>query len=167
MSPELPSSVLVDGDSEQAMPVTSVLSWWNVPRVRKESNLQLSDTIFEKHNYQKPVKRKRKQIKDDPRPEECRGNAKQLLDTLLENVRGESLGVSLLFDEQCCQPSLLSSDTNVLSTPNIKETVSAFKQSLKMTPAQLQHVEQSTLEQRYCAEWFSARRYRITASCFG
>ena len=100
LSPELPSSVLVDGDSEQAMPVTSVLSQWNVPRVRKESNLQLSDAIFEKHDYQKPVKRKRKQIKDfDSRPEECRGNAKQLLDTLLENVRGESLGVSLLFDE--------------------------------------------------------------------
>ena len=168
VSPELPSSVLVDGDSEQAMPVTSVLSQWNVPRVRKESNLQLSDAIFEKHDYQKPVKRKRKQIKDfDPRPEECRGNAKQLLDTLLENVRGESLGVSLLFDEQCCQPSLLSSDTSVPSTPNIKETVSAFKQSLKMTPAQLRHVEQSTREQRYSAEWFSVRRYRITASRFG
>ena len=55
------------------------------------------------HNFCLYSKRKRKQIKDfDPRPEECRGNAKQLLDTLLENVRGESLGVSLLFDEQCC-----------------------------------------------------------------
>ena len=57
VSPELPSSVLVDGDSEQAMPVTSVLSWWNVPRVRKVSNLQLSDAIFEKHDYQKPVEK--------------------------------------------------------------------------------------------------------------
>ena len=168
VSPELPSSVLVDGDSEQTMPVTSLLSRWNVPRVRKESNLQLSDAIFEKHDYQKPIKRKRRQIKDfDPRPEEYRGNAKELLGKLLENVRGESLGVSLLFDEQCSQPSLLSSDTSVPSTPDIKGTVKAFKQSLQMSPAQLRHVEQSTREQRYSAEWFSVRRYRITASHFG
>ena len=75
VSPGLPSSVLVDGDSEQTMPVTSLLSRWNVPRVRKESNLQMSDAIFEKHDYQKPIKRRRKQIKDfDPRPEEYRGS---------------------------------------------------------------------------------------------
>ena len=155
MSPELPSSVLVDGDSEQ----------WNVPRVRKESNLQLSDAIFEKHDYQKPVKRKRRQIKDfDPRPEEYRGNAKQLLGKLLENVRGESLGVSLLFDEQCSQSSLLSSDTSVPSRSDIKGTVEAFKQSLQMSPAQLRHVEQSTREQQCSAEWFAVHRYRITAS---
>ena len=152
VSPELPSSVLVDGDSEQTMPVTSLLSKWNVPRVRKESNLQLSDAIFEKHDYQKPIKRRRKQIKDfDPRPEEYRGNAKQLLGALLENTRGESLGVSLLFDEQCCQSSLHSSDTSVPSTSNIKETLKAFKQSLQMSPAQLRHVEQSTREQQYSA----------------
>ena len=90
--------------------------------MRKESNLQLSDAIFEKHDYQKPVKRKRRLIKDfESRPEECRGNAKQLLGKLLENVRGESLGVSLLFDEQCCQSRLLSSDTSVPSTPDIKK----------------------------------------------
>ena len=59
------------------------------------SNLQLSDAVFEKHDYQKPVKRKRRQIKDfDPRPKECRGNAKQLLGKLLDNVRGESLGAN-------------------------------------------------------------------------
>ena len=168
VSPELPSSVLVDSDSEQTVPVTSLLSRWNVPRVRKESNLQLSDAIFEKHDYDRPIKRKRQQIKDfDPRPEECRGNVKQLLGTLLENVSGESFGVSLLFDEQCCQPNLLSSDTSVPSTPDIKETVQAFKQSLQMTPAQLRHVEQCTREQRYSSEWFSVRRYRITASHFG
>ena len=36
-----------------------------------------------------------------------------------------------------------------------------------MTSAQLRHVGQSTREQRYSAEWFSVRRYRITASHFG
>ena len=100
-----------------------------MPRVRKESNLQLSDATFEKQDYQKPIKQKRKQIKDfDPRPEECRGNIKHLLGTLCENVKGESSGTSLLFDEQCCQLSLLSSNTSVPSIPDIKETVSAFKQ---------------------------------------
>jgi len=68
VSPKLPSSVLVEGGSEHTMPITSLLSKWNVPRMRKESNLQLSDAIFEKHDYQKPVKQKKKQIKDfDPR----------------------------------------------------------------------------------------------------
>ena len=61
---------LVDDDSEQTKLVISLLSKWNVPRVRKESNLQLSDAIFEKHDYQKPIKQRRKQINDfDPRPE--------------------------------------------------------------------------------------------------
>ena len=156
VSPELPSSVLVDGDSEQSMPVTSLLSRWNVPRVRKESNLQLSDAIFEKHDYQKPVKRKRRQIKDfDPRPEEYRGNAKQLLGKLLENVKGESLGVSLLFDEQCSQ----AWSSVVIPVYHLHLTSKA--------PAQLRHVEQSTREQQYSAEWFAIRRYRITASHFG
>ena len=40
--PELPTSALVDGDIERFTPLTSVLSSWNVPRSRKESNLQMS-----------------------------------------------------------------------------------------------------------------------------
>ena len=64
VSPELPSLVLVDGDSKQTMRVTSLLSRWNALGVRKDSNLQLSDTIFEKHNYLEPIKQKRKKVKD-------------------------------------------------------------------------------------------------------
>ena len=45
----------------------------------------------------------------------------------------------MLFDEHCCQPSLLNSDTSVPSTLDIKETFKAFKQSLQMSPAQLRH----------------------------
>jgi len=67
-------------------------SWRNS---RKESNLHISEAVFEKHEYQKPVKRRRKHTEEfDLRPEDCRGNAKQLLTTLLENVRRESLGIS-------------------------------------------------------------------------
>jgi len=128
MCPELPSSALVDGDSEQFISLTSVLCRWNVPTARKESNLQISEAVFEKHDYQKPVKKRRKHIEEfDPRPEDCRRNANQLLTTLLENVRGESLGISLLFDERYSQPGLLHADTSLPSTPHIQKTVEAFK----------------------------------------
>ena len=63
------------------------------------------------------------------------------------------------------KPSFLSSDTNIPSTPDIKETICAFKQSLQMTTAQ--HVKQCTREQWYSTEWFLVCRYRITASHFG
>ena len=35
-----------------------------------------------------------------------------------------------------------------------------------MSPVQLWHVEQSAREQQYSAEWFSVRRYHITALHF-
>ena len=166
--PELPTSALVDGDIERFTPLTSVLSSWNVPRSRKESNLRMSEAVFEKHDYQRSTKRRRKQIRDfDPRPEDYRGNAKSLLPALLDSVRGESLGISVLFDDKYCQETILSSDTCVPSASNIQETVVAFKQSLQMSPSQLRNIEQSTREQRESSLWFSARRYRITASHFG
>ena len=168
MCPELPSSALVDGDSEQFLPLTSVLSRWNVPRFRKESNLCMSEAVFEKFDYQKPVMRRRKQTEEfDPRPDDCRGNAKQLLGTLLDNVRGESLGISLLFDERHSQSGNLHADTSLPSTPAVKETVEAFKESLWMSPSQLRHIELSTGTQRNSPEWYSIRKYRITASRFG
>ena len=168
VQPELPSSVLVDGDIEQFTPLTSVLCSWNVPRVRKESNLRMSEAVFEKHDYQRSTKRRRKQTEDfDPRPQEYRGSAGSLLPALLDNVRGESLGISVLFDEKYRQQTIASSDTCVPATCNIKETVAAFKQSLQMSPSQIRNIEQSTREQRESSLWFAARRYRITASHFG
>ena len=168
VNPELPSSALVDGDTERFTPLTSVLSSWNVPRSRKESNLQMSDAVFEKHDYQRSTKRRRKQIGDfDPRPEDYRGGAKSLLPALLDSVRGESLGISVLFDEKYCQETILSNNTCLPSTSNIKETVTAFKESLQMSSSQLRNIEQSTREQRESSLWFAARKYRITASHFG
>ena len=70
---ELSTSALVDGNIAS---LTSVLSSWNVLRSRKESTLQMSEAVFEKRVYQRPNKRRRKQIGDfDPRPEGYRGNA--------------------------------------------------------------------------------------------
>ena len=166
--PELPTSALVDRDIEWFTPLTSVLSSWNVPRSRKESNLQMSEAVFDKHVYQRSTKRKRKQVGDfDPRPEDYRGNAKSLLPALLDGVRGESLGISILFDDKYCQETILSSDTYVPSASNIKETVFAFKQSLQMSPSQLRNIEQSAREQRESSLWFTAHSYRITAYHFG
>lgn len=167
VNPELPSSALVDGDSERFTPLTSILSSWNVPRCRKESNLQMSQAIFEKKDYQRSSRKRKQTEYFDPRPEDYRGTAKSLLPDLLESVRGESLGISVLFDEKHCQHTILSNDTYVPSLSNIKETVAAFKQSLKMSPSQLRNIEQSTRDQRESSLWFSARRYRITASHFG
>ena len=66
----------------------------------------------------------------DLRPEGYRRNTKSLLLALLDSVRGESLGLSILFDEKYCQQTISSNDTSVLSASNIKETVAAFKESL-------------------------------------
>ena len=69
--PELPTSALVDGDIERFIPHTSVLSSWNVPRSRKESNLRIPEVGFAKHDYQRSTKRTMKQIRDfDPRPKD-------------------------------------------------------------------------------------------------
>ena len=86
---------------------------------------------------------------------------------MLDSVRSESLGISILFDDKYYQETILSSDTCVSSASNIKETVVAFKQSLQMSPSHLRNIEQSTREQHKSSLWFSARRYRITASHFG
>ena len=160
MHPEIPSSALVDGDIERFSSLTSVLSSWNVPRKRKESTLKMSKAVFQKHDYQRLTKRRRKQMEDfDPRPEGYRDNAKILLPSLLDSVRGESLGVSILFDEKYCQQTISSNDTSVPSASNIKETVAAFKESLQMSSSELRNIEQSTREQCKPTLWFSVRRY--------
>ena len=161
-------TILAD-DEEEVMPVTSYLCQWKVPKKRKESNLPMSAAVFEKHDFQKQRKRRISPTEDfDPRPVECRGNAKSLLPTLLESVRGESLGVSLLFDPQYChhQTTAISSP-NISDTSKLKETVAAFKVSLKLPSDRLREIEQSTREQRHSELWFSVRRYRMTASRFG
>lgn len=87
----------------------------------------MSEAVFEKHDYQKPEKRRKKQTEEfDPRPDDCRGNAKQLLITLLDNVRGESLGISLFFDERYySQPGLLHADSKSFQGEPKNVTISA------------------------------------------
>ena len=167
LHPSLPSTSAAD-EVEESMPITSYLCQWKVPKKRKESNQPMSAINFEKHDYQNQKKRRLGPTEAfDPRPSECKGTAQNLLDTFIENVRGESLGVSVLFDPVYCHKDVPPSLSDVPTVSVIKATVAAFKESLKMPPDKLRQIEQSTREQRKSSLWFSIRRYRITASRFG
>ena len=158
-------------DDEEALPVTSYLCQWNAPRKRKESNMPISEAVFQKHVYGRQRKRELKPIEDfDPRPVELRGKSNEHLKTLLGKVRGQGLGISLLFDEECrCWSTTTEQPlTPVLPTKEqLRERVEEFKKSLRMPPHQLREIEQSTREQSRSSLWYSVRRYRITASYFG
>ena len=83
--------------------VTSLPCMWKAPKKRKHSTMRMSEAVFEKHDYRKPMKRKTKPLEDfDPRPPEFRGNASMLLPDLLKKVKGEQLCVSLLLDPSFC-----------------------------------------------------------------
>ena len=134
----------------------------------------MSEAVFEKHDYRKPMKRKTKPLEDfDPRPPEFRGNASMLLPDLLKKVKGEQLCVSLLLDPSFChwddtpattpQPS----SHNIPDSVDLQATISAFKESLNVTEYEVRCIEKNTREQRHSSLWHSVRRYRITASIFG
>ena len=158
-------------DEEESAPITSYLCQWNVPHKRKESNMPISDAIFHKHVCGRQRKHELKPIEDfDPRPVDLRGKSKELLNTFLSKVRGQGLGVSLLFDEDCrCWSTEVEKPlTPVLPTKKkVRERVEEFKKSLQMQPYQLREIEQSTRDQSKSPLWHSVRRYRITASYFG
>ena len=138
-------------DDEEALPVTSYLCQWNAPRKRKESNMPISEAVFQKHVYGRQHKHKLKPIEEfDPRPVELRGKTIEHLKTLLGKVRGQGLGISLLFDEECrCWSSSVEQPlTPVLPTKEkLRERVEKLKKSLCMPPHQLREIEQSTREQ--------------------
>ena len=158
-------------DDEEAFPITSFLCQWNAPRKRKESKTPISEAVFQKHVYGRQRKNKLKPIEDfDPRPVELRGKSTELLKTFLSKVRGQGLGVSLLFDEECrCWSTTAEQPlAPVLPTKEeLQERVEEFKKSLCMPPHKLRDIEQSTREQSRSSLWHSVRRYRITASYFG
>ena len=131
--------------------------------------MRLSDVVFEKHEYAKPVKRKIAGVENfDPRPEAFRKKAKSRLPALLQEVKGEHLCVSLLFDpqfqkEHTDQPS----DHGLPSTAQLKATITAFKATLAVTADKSREIERDTREQRKSSLWFTVRSHRITSSLFG
>ena len=129
----------------------------------------MSAAVFEKHDFQKQHKRKTTRTEDfDPRPEEYRGIAKSLIPALLDSVRGESLGVSVLLDPRYCHnlptPAV---NPSIPDTSQLKETVAAFKASLELSSDKIREIERNTRDQRHSDLWYSVRHYRITASRFG
>jgi hypothetical protein len=155
-------------DEEETTSVTSQLCQWKIPKQRKESDLPMSAAVFEKHDYRKNEKRKVSLTEDfDPRPLEFRGNAKFLLPNFLKSVQSESLGISILLDPQHCHVPTPASAPNLPSISELKETVTAFKETLMMPTTKLNELEYTTRNQRYSELWHSVRRYRITASRFG
>ena len=110
--------------------------------------MPISEAVFQKHVYGRQRKHELKPIGDfDPRPVELRRKSKEHLKTLLGKVRGQGLGISLLFDEECrCWSTTTEQPlTPVLPTKEqLRERVEEFKKSLCMPPHKLREIEQST-----------------------
>ena len=158
-----------ESGDEDLIPVTSLPCQWKRPRIRKESTMPISEATFEKHDFAKPTKRKIKHVEDfDPRPPQFRGLVTSRLPELLDKVRGEQLGISLLFDSHFrVGSSEMPSSYHMPDTTNLSETISAFKKSLEVSDEKAREIERNTREQRQSSLWFSVRRYRVTASLFG
>lgn len=172
LQPDLPPAFNSSDDADAEVSVTSLPCQWKLPRKRKESTLRVSEATFEKHDYSKPVKRKVKHVEQfDPRPVEYRGSAMSRLPKLLENVKGEQLCVSLLFDPNCRKEHVEQPQDpllyRVLDSTELKPTIAAFKNTLEVTQELAREIELNTREQRMSPLWFSVRRFRITASNFG
>ena len=46
------------GKEEEEIPCTSVPRQWGIPsKKRKDSSIEISSVVFEKHDYSKPVKK--------------------------------------------------------------------------------------------------------------
>lgn len=165
-----PSISATEDCDDDTVPVTSLPCQWRAPKKRKESTLHIAETIFEKHDYAKPTKRKVKLLENfDPRPPEFRGDAASRLPEFLDKVRGEQLGISLLLDSHFCSSSVNPQATvhSIPNTQSLKETVRAFKSSLEVSPEKAREIEHNTRQQSSSQLWFDVRRFKITASLFG
>ena len=64
LKPNIHSAGVTDGDE---VPVTLLPCLWKAPRKRKQSTIPMSEAVFQKHDYNKPVKRSIKLVEDfDP-----------------------------------------------------------------------------------------------------
>ena len=123
--------------------------------------------MFEKYVYGKVKKRQLEPLEDfDPRPDKFKGTAKNYLPTLLNNLRGEELCISLLLDSNLCPndgTTLSSSSVPTSSTlpgiEKLKKSVSAFKENLSIADEKIREIELNTREQRESTLWFQARHY--------
>ena len=147
---------------------------WKAPKVRKKSAIRMSEAVFEKHDYSKPMKRKLEHLEDfDPRPPEFCGKTHELLPDLSKKLKGEQFCISLLLDhstrhsEKPVEATMKPHSHNIPDTSSLEATISAFKESLSITEFDARCIERETREQRNSSLWFSVRHYKITASIFG
>lgn len=104
----------------------------------------------------------------DPRPAEFQGKAKEFLTQFLAKMKGRGLGVSLLFDYDARYWQEASNGKpNIPSKADILVSIEEFKNSLRVSEEKAREIERNTVGQRDCPEWFTVRRYRLTASIFG
>ena len=134
-----PNLLTASSSEDDAMdtPCTSLPCQWKPPKKRKESTLRLYEASFVKHDYAKPSKRKVRCIEEyDPRPPAFRGSTAQRLPALLQQLKGQQLCVSILFDPECRQDTLKEVQNpgshKLPSKAVLSETISAFKRSLKV-----------------------------------
>ena len=141
------------------------------PTKTKKSTMTIMDSVFQKHDYNKPEKRRPKLLDDyDPRPIEYRRTASEHLPSLLKKIKGQQLNISLMLDCDCCHKQSDEKSPKGCQIPHIaklKETISAFKQSLQVSEDKIREIELNTRDQRHPPLWYSARQYRLTASQFG
>ena len=140
----------------------------------------MSEVAFKKHVYGRQVKHTLQSLATfDPRPSEYHGTAPEQMNDFLKKVKGKGLGVSVLldkdarvwrdsnvFDEESSVP-VPATDAHIPSQTELTERVAAFKQALELSPEQIRELERNTREQHLSELWYSARRYRLTASTFG
>ena len=159
-----------DSDTEESLPITSYPCKWTKPRKRKDASMKMSEIAFQKHVYGRQIKHTLQSLSDfDPRPFEHRGTVPLLLKEFVTKVKGKGLGISVLFDKdvQVWTDPDQSDTVEVPSKSELIEKVSSFKQTLRLTSQQIRELERQTKDQHNSSVWFSARRFRLTASMFG
>ena len=100
------------------------------------------------------------------------------MNDFLKKVKGKCLGVSVLLDKDTTvwndynsvsdiQHAVPPTNVHLPSRKELMELVASFKKSLELSPQQIRELEQNTREQYQSLLWYSAPRYRLTASTFG
>ena len=101
----------------------------------------------------------------DPRPETMRNTSSDRVPTLLQDVKGKGLCVSLLLDASVRVD--VPEETTVLTKTELLEKVINFKKQLEVSEEEVRRIEIATRGQSKSPQWFEARRFRLTASLFG
>ena len=99
------------------------------------------------------------------------GSASDRISNFLSAVKGKNIGVSVLFDPDtrvwADNTEELATLPSIPSREELLHRVAEFKSSLSIGAEAIRQIEQDTTDQTESPAWYSARRYRLTASSFG